>query len=39
MTAPFIDVDRLRSAYYDLHPEPDNPGHLVAFGTSGHRGS
>jgi phosphoglucomutase len=39
MPAQLIDVDRLRSAYYDLHPEPDNPAHLVAFGTSGHRGS
>jgi phosphoglucomutase len=40
MTAPApIDVDRLRSAYYDLHPEPDNSAHAVAFGTSGHRGT
>jgi phosphoglucomutase len=39
MTPPLIDVDRLRAAYYDLHPEPDNPTHAVAFGTSGHRGS
>ena len=33
-----IDVDRLLAAYYDLHPEPGNPAHAVAFGTSGHRG-
>ncbi len=34
-----IDVDRLRAAYYDLHPEPDNPAQAVSFGTSGHRGT
>jgi len=33
-----IDVDQLLAAYYDLHPEPGNPAHAVAFGTSGHRG-
>lgn len=36
--ASLIDVDRLLAAYYDLHPEPGNPAHAVAFGTSGHRG-
>ena len=34
-----VDVPRLVSAYYTLHPEPDVADHRVAFGTSGHRGS
>lgn len=34
-----IHVPRLVSAYYTHHPEPENPAHQVAFGTSGHRGS
>ncbi|MBB5870254.1 phosphoglucomutase [Allocatelliglobosispora scoriae] len=34
-----IDVPRLVSAYYTEHPDPSVPGHRVAFGTSGHRGS
>ena len=34
-----VDVDRLRSAYYDRHPDPDDGAQRVAFGTSGHRGS
>jgi phosphoglucomutase len=34
-----IDVARLVSAYYALHPDPAEPGQRVAFGTSGHRGS
>ncbi len=34
-----VDVARLVSAYYTEHPDPDNPGQRVAFGTSGHRGS
>jgi len=34
-----IDVDRLTAAYYDKQPDPENPEQLVAFGTSGHRGS
>ncbi|MEP6852286.1 MAG: phosphoglucomutase (alpha-D-glucose-1,6-bisphosphate-dependent) [bacterium] len=34
-----IDVDRLLAAYYDEHPDPDDPGQRVSFGTSGHRGS
>ncbi|MFI5757260.1 phosphoglucomutase (alpha-D-glucose-1,6-bisphosphate-dependent) [Streptomyces sp. NPDC051569] len=33
------DVARLVTAYYALHPDPDEPGQRVAFGTSGHRGS
>ena len=34
-----IDVDQVVGAYYDLSPDPDDPGQQVAFGTSGHRGS
>ncbi|HLS92532.1 MAG TPA: phosphoglucomutase, alpha-D-glucose phosphate-specific, partial [Microbacterium sp.] len=33
------DIDALIAAYYDRHPDPSNPAHRVAFGTSGHRGS
>ncbi|MFI6540251.1 phosphoglucomutase (alpha-D-glucose-1,6-bisphosphate-dependent) [Nonomuraea sp. NPDC050547] len=34
-----VDVSRLVTAYYALHPDPGDPGQRVAFGTSGHRGS
>ncbi|MGY5057417.1 phosphoglucomutase (alpha-D-glucose-1,6-bisphosphate-dependent) [Streptomyces sp. 900105755] len=34
-----VDVARLVTAYYALHPDPSDPGQRVAFGTSGHRGS
>jgi phosphoglucomutase len=34
-----VDVPRLVSAYYTLQPDPAEPAHAVAFGTSGHRGS
>jgi phosphoglucomutase len=34
-----IDVPKLMSAYYVLHPDVSQPGQRVAFGTSGHRGS
>ncbi|EWT02268.1 phosphoglucomutase [Intrasporangium oryzae NRRL B-24470] len=34
-----VDIDALVGAYYDRHPDPDNPDEQVAFGTSGHRGS
>ncbi len=34
-----INVPRLISAYYTYRPDPGNPSHRVAFGTSGHRGS
>ena len=30
---------RLQDAYHANVPDPGNPGHAVAFGTSGHRGS
>ncbi|BBC97990.1 phosphoglucomutase (alpha-D-glucose-1,6-bisphosphate-dependent) [Streptomyces griseofuscus] len=34
-----VDVARLATAYYALHPDPADPAQRVAFGTSGHRGS
>jgi phosphoglucomutase len=34
-----VDVDALVGAYYDRHPDVDDPDQQVAFGTSGHRGS
>ncbi|MBK8050542.1 MAG: alpha-D-glucose phosphate-specific phosphoglucomutase [Anaerolineales bacterium] len=33
------NMPRLVSAYYTHEPDPENPAHQVAFGTSGHRGS
>lgn len=34
-----VDVARLVTAYYALHPDPAEPAQRVTFGTSGHRGS
>ncbi len=34
-----VNVPRLVSAYYTYRPDPANPLHRVAFGTSGHRGT
>ena len=34
-----IDPARLEREYYDRKPDLDDPGQLVSFGTSGHRGS
>lgn len=34
-----VNVPRLISCYYAYQPDPANPAHRVAFGTSGHRGS
>ncbi|MCK8438279.1 alpha-D-glucose phosphate-specific phosphoglucomutase [Streptomyces sp. D2-8] len=34
-----VDVARLVTAYYARHPDLDDPGQRVTFGTSGHRGS
>ncbi|MFF4418610.1 phosphoglucomutase (alpha-D-glucose-1,6-bisphosphate-dependent) [Streptosporangium sp. NPDC001559] len=34
-----VDVARLVTAYYALHPDPGEAGQRVSFGTSGHRGS
>jgi phosphoglucomutase len=37
--AMLVNIPRLVSAYYTLQPDPANPAHQVAFGTSGHRGT
>ena len=37
--APLVDLPRLITAYYTLHPDPAERSQRVAFGTSGHRGS
>ncbi|MGP3962574.1 phosphoglucomutase (alpha-D-glucose-1,6-bisphosphate-dependent) [Nonomuraea sp. 3N208] len=37
--ADLVDVARLVTSYYALHPDPEEVGQRVAFGTSGHRGS
>jgi phosphoglucomutase len=34
-----VDIPRLITAYYTLHPDPAVPSQRVAFGTSGHRGT
>ena len=34
-----VDVARLVTAYYTVHPDPGEAAQRVAFGTSGHRGS
>ena len=34
-----VDVAKLVTAYYTLHPDPGDPVQRVSFGTSGHRGS
>jgi phosphoglucomutase len=34
-----IDVDALEKAYFESHPDLDDPNQMVSFGTSGHRGS
>src|SRR5262245_7773189 len=34
-----VDLDTLVKAYYERKPDPDDPAQVVAFGTSGHRGS
>jgi phosphoglucomutase len=34
-----VDVANLERAYYDRRPDMGDPNQLVAFGTSGHRGS
>jgi phosphoglucomutase len=37
--ADLIDVAKLVTAYYAVHPDPGDPVQRVSFGTSGHRGS
>ncbi|HEY1640733.1 MAG TPA: phosphoglucomutase (alpha-D-glucose-1,6-bisphosphate-dependent) [Streptosporangiaceae bacterium] len=34
-----VDVAKLVTAYYTVHPDPAEPAQRVSFGTSGHRGS
>lgn len=34
-----VDLDALRTAYYDAKPDPANVEQRVVFGTSGHRGT
>ena len=34
-----VNIPRLVSAYYTIHPDPTNIDQQVSFGTSGHRGS
>src|ERR1700753_692693 len=34
-----VDVAKLVTAYYTVHPDPEDPAQRVSFGTSGHRGS
>jgi phosphoglucomutase len=34
-----VDVAKLVTAYYAVHPDPAEPAQRVSFGTSGHRGS
>src|SRR6516225_3669889 len=34
-----IDPARLEREYFERRPDLDDPGQLVSFGTSGHRGS
>jgi phosphoglucomutase len=34
-----VDLVRLERAFYDDHPDPEQPSQRVVFGTSGHRGS
>ncbi|WP_447983157.1 phosphoglucomutase (alpha-D-glucose-1,6-bisphosphate-dependent) [Nitrospira sp. Nam74] len=37
--ALLIDVDKLKAAYTERHPDVSDSNQLVSFGTSGHRGS
>src|SRR5262245_21697515 len=34
-----VDIERLRTDYYERKPDPADPAQRVTFGTSGHRGS
>jgi phosphoglucomutase len=34
-----VNVAKLVTAYYAVHPDPGDPAQQVSFGTSGHRGS
>jgi phosphoglucomutase len=39
LMTPALDVGRLLGAYFDIRPDASDPGQLVSFGTSGHRGT
>jgi phosphoglucomutase len=39
LPANLVNLPRLLTAYYSLHPDPAISAQRVAFGTSGHRGS
>ena len=39
LAANLVDLSRLVTAYYILHPDPAIAAQRVSFGTSGHRGS
>src|SRR5262245_19067152 len=34
-----VDVRQLENAYFEHRPNLDDPGQLISFGTSGHRGT
>src|SRR5262245_46209367 len=34
-----VDIPRLMTEYYAIHPDPTVAGQRVSFGTSGHRGT
>ena len=38
-TEDLVNVAKLVTAYYAMHPDPAEAAQRVAFGTSGHRGS
>ena len=38
-TEDLVDVAKLVTAYYAVHPDPGEAAQRVSFGTSGHRGS
>ncbi len=35
----WVDLPQLITAYYSIHPDMENAGQRISFGTSGHRGS
>jgi len=39
LNSMLANIPRLVSSYYSFKPDPSNPVHQVAFGTSGHRGT
>ena len=39
LPSTLVNIPRLITAFYELHPDPAIPAQRVSFGTSGHRGS